>query len=51
MCLNLVKHLDSLERLPINHTIFQHISEKYAKNLEKENKKPPNRDASKFLFA
>jgi hypothetical protein len=27
MCLKLVKYLDSLERLPINHTIFQHISQ------------------------
>ena len=51
MCLKLVKHLDSLERLPINHTIFQHIAEKEAKMNEKENKNQTKRDPAKFLFA
>jgi hypothetical protein len=28
MCLKLVKELDSLERLPINHTIFTYLVDK-----------------------
>ena len=51
MCLKLVKHLDSLERLPINHTIFQHITEKENEISQKENKKPVKKDPAKFLFA
>lgn len=31
MCLKLVKQLDSLERIPINHTIFAHLVEKEKK--------------------
>ena len=34
MCLKLVKQLDSLDRLPINHTIFTHLVEKEKKVCE-----------------
>lgn len=28
MCLKLVKHVDSIERIPLNHTIYTHLVEK-----------------------
>jgi len=31
MCLKLVKQLDSIDRLPINHTIFAHVVKKEEK--------------------
>lgn len=51
MCLKLVKQLDSLERLPINHTIFTHLVEKEKKQCEIEKRKPAIKDASKYLFS
>lgn len=38
MCLKLVKHLDSLEQLPVNHTIIAQILEKN-KNIPKQSTK------------
>lgn len=46
MCLKLVKQLDSIDRLPINHTIFKHLA-------DKENHKQPDLpkiDAKSLLF-
>ena len=51
MCLKLVKQLDSLERLPINHTIFTYLVEKDKQICEKTGIKPIVNDASKSLFA
>lgn len=51
MCLKLVKQLDSLERLPINHTIFAHLVEKDKKMSDEEKRKPLIKDAGKFLFS
>ncbi len=50
MCLKLVKHLDNIERLPINHTIFEHIVKKNIEKDKKLGKEPEIKDASKFLF-
>lgn len=47
MCLKLVKHLDSIERLPINHTIFKKL-------IDKENAKEGKTskiDAKSMLFS
>ena len=51
MCLKLVKQLDKLERLPINHTIFTHLVEKDKNICEKSGLKPIVTDASKTLFS
>ena len=51
MCLKLVKQLDSLDRLPINHTIFAYIVEKETKVAEAEGAKHPIKDAAVFLYA
>lgn len=51
MCLKLVKQLDSLERLPINHTIFTHLVAKDKKECEISNKKAIIKDAGKYLFS
>jgi hypothetical protein len=51
MCLKLVKQLDSLDRLPINHSIFGHLVEKDKQICEKNKIKPIIEDAEKFLFA
>ena len=51
MCLKLVKQLDKLERLPINHTIFTYLVEKDKKICEKSGLKPITTDASKTLFS
>lgn len=51
MCLKLVKHIDSLERLPINHTIFAHLVSKDKKQCEAESKPPAIEDASKYLYS
>lgn len=50
MCLKLVKQLDSIERLPLNHTIFEHIVNKENAIAEKEGRTPHIRDAKVFLF-
>ena len=36
MCLKLVKQLDSIERIPINHTVFTHLVEKETRELKKQ---------------
>lgn len=51
MCLKLVKQLDKLERLPINHSIYTYLVEKDKKLCEKSNIKPLVLDAAKTLFA
>ena len=50
MCLKLVKHLDSLDRLPINHTIFTELVEKDVARCKCLGIEPAIRDASKWLF-
>lgn len=51
MCLKLVKHLDKLERLPINHSIYAHLVHKDNLVCKKSGIKPLVADASKTLFA
>lgn len=51
MCLKLVKYLDSIDRLPINHTIFDILVKKDLQECKKEKRIPGIRDASKFLFS
>ena len=29
LCLKLIKYIDSLDRLPINHTIYEYLMRKY----------------------
>ena len=50
MCLKLVKQLDTIDRLPINHTIFAHIVQKETKTLQEQGKQHAIKDASVFLF-
>jgi hypothetical protein len=50
MCLKLVKQLDSIERLPINHTIFEHVVSKNIQEGIRTGIEPEINDASKFLF-
>ena len=50
MCLKLVKQLDNLDRLPINHTIFSHIVEKETAVAKKNGQQHPIKNASVFLF-
>ena len=50
MCLKLVKQLDTIDRLPINHTIFTHVVEKESKAALKEGRQYHIKDASVFLF-
>ena len=50
MCLKLVKQLDSIDRLPINHTIFAHIVEKETKARQKQGAQHPIKDAAVWLF-
>ena len=50
MCLKLVKYIDSLERLPINHTAFAYLVAKDKKKCKEEKEIPKIRDASKFLY-
>lgn len=51
MCLKLVKQLDSMERLPINHTIFTHLVQKSKQDPDKKKREPSIQDASKYLYA
>lgn len=51
MCLKLVKHIDSMDRLPINHTVFAHLVEKNNKKCEEENRTPIIKDASIYLYS
>lgn len=51
MCLKLVKQIDSMDRLPINHTVFTHLVEKNNKKCEEEKRDPIIKDASKFLYS
>ena len=50
MCLKLVKQLDTLDRLPINHTIFAHLVSKETAAAQKNGKQHPIKNASVFLF-
>lgn len=50
MCLKLVKQLDNIDRLPLNHTIFAHIVKKENAKAEAEGKAPIVKDASVYLF-
>ena len=47
MCLKLVKHLDSIDRLPINHTVFKKLVEKESQ----KHKDAPPIDAKSLLFS
>ncbi len=51
MCLQLVKQLDSIERLPINHTIFTHLTEKDKKQAAKANLSPLIGNPQEHLFS
>lgn len=51
MCLKLVKHIDSMERLPINHTIFAHLVEKDKEKCKSSKSNPAIKDAAKFLYS
>ena len=51
MCLKLVKQLDKLERLPINHTIYKYLVEKDKEACQEIGIKPFVEDADKVLFA
>jgi hypothetical protein len=51
MCLKLVKQLDNIDRLPINHTIFSHIVQKESEAAAKEGKPYHIKDAGVYLFA
>jgi hypothetical protein len=51
MCLKLVKHLDSIERLPINHTIFTELVQADIAKCKELGIEPQVKDASKFLFS
>lgn len=50
MCLKLVKQLDSIDRLPINHTIFAHLVAKESAEAQKNGRQHPVKNASVFLF-
>lgn len=50
MCLKLVKQLDDIDRLPINHTIYTEIVKKEAEEAERHGKQYPIKNASVFLF-
>lgn len=50
MCLKLVKQLDNIDRLPINHTIFAHLVSKETAEAQKNGKQYPIKNASVFLF-
>lgn len=50
MCLKLVKQLDLIERLPINHTIFAHVVQKETAKCKTQGKIHPIKDAAVFLF-
>ena len=41
MCLKLVKYLDSIERLPINHTIFDHLVKRNWNNVKNKKESLP----------
>jgi hypothetical protein len=49
MCFKLVKQLNSLERLPINHTIYAHLVEKDKQGGGQQ--VPAAHDPSKFLYS
>lgn len=51
MCLKLVKHLDSIERLPINHTIFTELVEADIARCRELGIEPQIKDAGKYLFS
>lgn len=38
MCLKLIKNIDSLERLPVNHTIFSKMADEQREKNKKEGK-------------
>lgn len=50
MCLKLVKQLDTIDRLPINHTIFAHTVQKETQIAHQQGKQHPIKDAAVFLF-
>lgn len=50
MCLKLVKQLDNIDRLPINHTIFAHLVAKESAEAERQGRQHPVKNASVFLF-
>jgi hypothetical protein len=50
MCLKLVKQLDTIDRLPINHTIFAYLVKKESEEAEENGKQHPIKNASVFLF-
>lgn len=50
MCLKLVKQIDNIDRIPINHTIFTHVVKKEAEILKKSGKDYPIKDPAVFLF-
>lgn len=50
MCLKLVKQLDNIDRLPINHSIFGHLVAKETAQAQAKGKQHPIKSASVFLF-
>lgn len=51
MCLKLVKHLDSIDRLPINHTIFTELVQADIAKCKDLGVEPEIKDAAKYLFS
>lgn len=51
MCLKLIKHLSTLELLPINHGIFEEVVEQDIKACDRYGEIPEIKDAKEYLFA
>lgn len=51
MCLKLVKQIDNLDRLPINHTVFTHLVKKEQEACKTDNSNPAIKDASIYLYS
>jgi hypothetical protein len=51
MCLKLVKYIDSIERLPINHSIYHYLAAKENEKILREGRNREMIDASKVLFS
>lgn len=50
MCLKLVKQLDKIDRLPINHTIFASVVKREQERAERENRTHAIKDPAVYLF-
>ena len=52
MCLKLIKKIDSLKRLPINHTVYHYFISKNVcgKDIKKEKNKKEQKKGTYFLY-